>query len=117
MSKQKPQESNETSDYKIIKPSEQGDLPNHPALEGIPDDIKSEEAYNEIQKKIVKIMHSDHKHRKVSAFVNCKRCKDRVEKRNAYLKEKGFKNYGQYLTWRQVMDIVVKVNKHEEKTS
>lgn len=90
-----------------IKSSELGKLKPHPILKDLPDELKTVEAFKEIQSKILLIMVSDHKHRKVERFATCKKCSAKRNKRNEYILSKGFKNYGQYLEWRKIMDIII----------
>jgi len=91
-----------------IKSSEIGKLKNKPIFEGLPDELKTKEAYKEIESRVKLIMVSDHKHRKIERFMDCPKCKDKMQKRHDYLIGKGFKDYTQYLEWRRVMDIIIK---------
>ncbi len=76
------------------------------ALEGIPDSVKNPKTFEEIEKKLEEVMHSDHKHKKVVKFVQCKRCQKKLEKRRQVLKDYGFKGYEQYIKYRRIMDII-----------
>ncbi len=89
-----------------IKPSEYGELKNHPVFEGLPDELKDIKKYKQIEKKLQLIMVSDHKHTKVSSFVGCKRCLAKMKKKSAAIRDYGFKDYQQYAIWKKVMIII-----------
>lgn len=89
-----------------IKAEDIKDLPNNPILKGIPDNLKSIEDADKIERVLGQIMYSDHKHRRIDTFIKCKRCKDKVKKRGDKLKEFGFKDYEQYLTYKKVINLI-----------
>jgi hypothetical protein len=89
-----------------IKSSEVGELKSMLILEGLTDELKDPQCFEPIEKKIWRIMKSDHTHRTISGFNKCKRCQVKRAKRNTFIKETGFKNYEQYLKWRQIMSII-----------
>lgn len=89
-----------------FKSSEYGELKNHPTFKGLPEELKDPKCYKSIEQRIKLTMVSDHKHAKVASFVNCKRCKAKMEKKQKVLKEYGFKSYHQYLMWRKIMEII-----------
>ncbi len=95
-------------DYRstTIKQEDIKDLPSNPALENIPDELKSIKGFEELEKKLARIMFSDHKHSKVVSFEKCKRCGDKILKRRAELVKIGFKDYSQYLTYKKVMNLI-----------
>jgi hypothetical protein len=90
----------------MIKSSEIGDLKPMPILKDLPEELKDPKCFEKIEKKIWLIMKSDHTHRTISGFNKCKRCRDKREKRNQFIKDTGFKNYEQYMKWRQIMSII-----------
>lgn len=81
-------------------------LPSDDRLAGIPDDLKSLTAFDELEQRLAKVMFSDHKHVKVKSFVNCKRCSQKMLKRREEIKKVGFKDYEQYLIYKKVMGII-----------
>ena len=90
----------------------------HPLLKDLDDGLKSLTAYKKIEGDMIRIMHSDHSHQKVSAFMKCKRCQEKMAKKSEYLKSKGFKDYQQYLAYRQVMQVMYKeLKRHEQETA
>lgn len=93
-------------DKPTIKASELGKIKGDPVLKGLPDNLKDPKMFNEVEQKIRLIMVSDHKHRKVQAFVKCKKCQGKIKKRHDALMEFGFKSYEQYLKWRRIMIII-----------
>lgn len=82
-------------------------------FKGLPEKLKNVEAYDVIEKHIFGIMKSDHTHRKVSAFMKCEKCKPKFEERKKYIDSLGFADYHQYLRWKQVMEIMKKINAKE----
>jgi len=89
-----------------IKTDDVKDLPVNPAFKDMPDSLKDVDRYDEVVEKIAKVMHSDHTHRKVIAFTKCKQCAKKMERRRRVLKDLGFKDYQQYLSWRKVMQLL-----------
>ena len=75
----------------------------NPLLDGLPDKVKDPKNFEKIVDSIASTMASDHKHRTIKAFLACKRCQAKVEKRKAKMKEWGFRDYVQYQEWRKVM--------------
>lgn len=84
------------------------DLPTHPLFKDFPEDLKDPDCFLKIEKKIDKIMYSDHKHNTVKGFVKCKSCQAKFEKKRAYIKELGFKGIEQYQMWKKIMSILLK---------
>lgn len=78
----------------------------HPLLKGIPDDLKDLKKYMEIEKKLVSIMLSSHKHKAPSAFVKCPDCSKQFQERKDYISSLGFKDYSQFMLYRRVMNII-----------
>lgn len=80
-------------------------------FKGLPDSLKEPEKYLEVETKVLEIMNTGHHHRKIGAFIKCKVCEPKLKERREYLADVGFKDYHQYLRWKQVMDIMNKVIK------
>lgn len=78
----------------------------NPIFKGLSDDLKDPKKFKSIEKKIADVMVSDHKHRTIKAFINCKRCQDKLKKKRELLDKLGFKNQEQYQMWRKVMGII-----------
>jgi len=89
-----------------IKASQQGELKENTIFDGLPDNLKDPAVFKEIEEKLFNIMYSDHKHRKINNFVNCKKCKNKINKRRQELINLGFKDYSQYLQWKKIMIII-----------
>lgn len=100
------------TDYRsnVIKANDVNNAPLKEAIKGLPTKLKDPKRYEKIEKELADIMFSDHKHRKVSAFVKCKRCQAKMKKRHARLLELGFKDYSQYLDWKRIMKVVHEQN-------
>jgi len=90
-------------------------LPAHPLLEGIPDGVKSVEAYVVIELELFNIVNSHHKHKKISVWLKCKHCQKRHTMQTERILRYGFKDRTQYSLWRKVMDIIYKKQINEEK--
>lgn len=78
----------------------------HPGLEGLPDALKDPECFNRVEAAIERAGMTAHKHRKPSEWIKCPSCQKKREARQEKIKEFGFKDYAQYLLWRQIMDII-----------
>lgn len=101
-----------------IKEKDIKDLPVSEALKGIPEELKTAEKFREVEKAISKIMFSDHKHKTMKAFVRCKRCQKKTLKKREYIKGVGFKDYQQYLRWKQVFQVIYEeITKDRDKSS
>lgn len=78
----------------------------NPIFKGLPDTLKDPKMFDEVEKKLRLATLSDHKHSTVKSYVGCKRCKDKFAKRQAIMKEYGFKDIKQYMEWKRVMSII-----------
>lgn len=78
-----------------------------PILKGLPEKLKDTKCYVEIEKKLRDCLISDHKHDSVKAFVKCKRCKTKLDKRQKLMESFGFKSTEQYLEWKKIMSIII----------
>lgn len=101
------------SDYRstTVKKKDIMDLPTNPMFDGLSDELKTWDKFLEVERELLKIMYSDHKHVKMSAFMKCKRCNAKVKQRNDKIREFGFKDYKQYLTWKRVIKLI---KEHEQ---
>jgi len=90
-------------------------LPTHPLLEGIPDEVKSVEAYVVIERELFNIVKSHHKHKKIGVWMRCKHCQKRHSLQTERIVSLGFKDRSQYSLWRKVMNIIYKNQTNEEK--
>ena len=79
----------------------------HPMLKGIPDELKDVKKYREVEKKLVSIMLSSHKHRSQMVFANCEECSAKFTERREYITGLGFKDYGQFMLYRRVMNLII----------
>lgn len=82
------------------------DLPKHPLFKDFPKDLKDPKCFLKIEKKITKIMHSDHQHSTVKSFTNCERCQEKFQHKRGYIKSLGFKGIEQYQMWQKIMVII-----------
>ena len=82
----------------------------HPLFADFPEELKEPKMFMVVEKKIDKIMFSDHTHETVKGFVNCKRCQEKFNKKREYIKSLGFKGVEQYQMWKKIQTII-----HNEK--
>ena len=88
----------------------------NPLFDGLPEYTKDPKNYKDIESQLFDVMQTDHKHRKMTTFVKCESCQEHLEEKRALLKSMGFESQGQYLEWRKVMGVMIKVNEKESKT-
>lgn|SRR3990167_2871609 len=93
-----------------IDPKEASKLPTHPLFKDLPKELKDPKCFMPIERKLTRIMYSDHKHATVKGFVKCKRCQAKFMKKREELKKLGFKGVEQYQGWKRIMTII-----HNEK--
>jgi hypothetical protein len=79
----------------------------HPIFKDLPEALKDEACFSGIEERIAKAMFSDHTHKTMKAWMRCKPCIAKIEKRRVVLKDLGFTSYEQYLTWKRVMDVII----------
>ncbi len=79
----------------------------HPLVADLPDELKDPKCFKKIEKKLHKIMESDHNHKAMITFQKCKECQARFNEKRHQIKKYGFKSYEQYLFWKRIMDIIV----------
>ena len=105
------------TDYRsnTVKAADVQDLPADPRFKDLPEALKDPMMFMVVEKKLQYIMFSDHKHRKMETFINCKRCKAKVTKRHNALLEFGFTDYNQYLHWKRIMNFIIKNNLNDNK--
>lgn len=78
-----------------------------PIFKGMPSHLKDPKNYKKIEKRLIEILLSDHKHKTASSYVKCKQCQEKREQRAKQMKEIGFKSITQYLTWKKIMQIII----------
>jgi len=80
----------------------------NPLFKELPESLKDPKNFKKIEKKLVAVLKTDHAHKTIKEFTTCAWCQDLVQKRQALMKEIGFKDYGQYIMWKKVMTIISK---------
>jgi len=78
----------------------------NPIFDGLPDSLKDIKNFEKADKAISSIMVSDHKHANIQMFMKCKRCQAKKARKDAMIKELGFKDYNQYQNWKRVMGVI-----------
>lgn len=89
-----------------IKSSELGTLKPNEVLSGLPDKLKDPAMFTVIERKLAKIIKSDHKHKTAKIYVKCAECQEKRQKRLDEIKALGFKNIQQYLEWKKIHYII-----------
>lgn len=87
-----------TSIPKNLKPN--------PLFKGISKELKNPKCFMPIERKLARIMYSDHKHDTIKAFTKCSRCQEKFNKKRAEIKKLGFSGVEQYQMWRKIMFII-----------
>jgi len=93
--------------YKKVDLSNLHELPTHPIFNNLPEKLKDSACYAEVETRLRNVMFSDHKHATVKGMVRCKRCRDKLQKRQQMMKEEGFESFQQYLEWKKIMNIII----------
>lgn len=85
-------------------------------FKGLPKELKDFALFDVVQRDILNIMKTECNHVKVASALKCKKCKfeEKIKARSEYLRGKGFKDYGQYLRWQQVMGIMREVKQIQD---
>lgn len=78
----------------------------NPIFKDLPEELKDPKNFKKIEKKLIAVVFSDHKHTSIKTYMKCKRCQDKFQKRHQMIRELGFKDYEQYTLWRKVMTII-----------
>ena len=84
-------------------------------FKNLPASLKDYKMLSVISRDILDIMKTDCRHTKVTTALKCKKCdfEGKIKARGKYLREKGFKDYHQFLQWKQVMDIMGEVKNYQ----
>lgn len=77
-----------------------------PLFKGLPERLKDPKIFNKIEKSLIKVVQTKHKHKTVSSYVKCVECQDKHKKRKELLKSLGFSGTQQYMQWRKIMIII-----------
>lgn len=79
----------------------------NPLFKGMSSILKDPKNYKKIEKELIKILQSDHKHKTASSYVKCVECQAKREERKQKMKEVGFKSIQQYMEWKKIMTIII----------
>ena len=79
----------------------------NPVFKGLPDELKDPKNFKGIESKLAKVMVSDHKHKQINAFNECKRCQEKFLKKRELIKSLGFNSIYQYQSWKKVMGYII----------
>ncbi len=78
----------------------------NPIFKGLIPRLKDPKNFVKIEKELVDILKSDHKHKTVKTYVACVECQNKLQLKQQRMKTMGFTSYGQYIEWRKVMTII-----------
>lgn len=87
----------------------------NPIFKGLPDALKNPESFKRIEDSLRLAILSDHQHKSVKEYVECKRCAVKLQRRQDLMKEFGFRSVNQYLEWKKIMDIITKQKSFQVK--
>lgn len=77
-----------------------------PIFDGLSDDLKDPKTFKRIEKKLADVIVSDHKHATIKAYMGCKRCQEKFQKRHKMIRDFGFTGTEQYQKWKKIMLII-----------
>jgi hypothetical protein len=89
----------------------------NPIFEGMKEELKDLKNFELVEKKLFKLMRSDHKHETVKQYVKCERCYKKLQARKIAIREMGFKSYEQYASWKKVMVYIISNIKANEENN
>lgn len=78
----------------------------NPIFKGLSPRLKNPDNFVKIEKELIDCLKSDHKHRIIKAYVSCAWCQKKLQLKQQRMLAMGFKDYGQYVEWRRVMQII-----------
>lgn len=78
----------------------------NPIFKGLPENLKDPACFEGIEKKLMELIKSDHKHKTASSYVKCKECQAKYQVRKKEMRKMGFKSVVQYLEWKKIMTII-----------
>lgn len=84
------------------------ELSPHPLFESLPESLKDVKEFVATENRLAKMVYSDHTHKTIKAYVRCKSCKEKFNKKKEAIKALGFETTEQYLLWRKVMGIILR---------
>lgn len=79
----------------------------HTILDGLPDSLKDPARFKDVEKQLMLVSLTSHKHKTASSYVKCEECQVKYKERKQLMKDLGFKNTGQYMEWKKIMLIII----------
>lgn len=77
-----------------------------PLFAGMTDYLKDPANFEEVEKKLISILKTKHRHKTASAYVKCALCNAKRLERQREMREMGFASIQQYLGWKKIMTII-----------
>lgn len=78
----------------------------NPLVASLNDKLKDIKYFRKIEKELLKLTQTDHKHKTVKSYVKCDECQALFLKRRDRIKELGFTSIQQYQLWKKIMTII-----------
>ena len=89
----------------------------NPLFKGLRSTLKDPANFKLIERQLSKILKSDHEHKTVKSYVTCLWCNEKRAERQKAMKEFGFKSTAQYLEWRKIHGMMIKVRELQHEKS
>ncbi len=77
-----------------------------PLFKDMPRQLKDPKNFVAIEKRLIKILRTKHKHKTAKAYVACVLCNSQRLERQKMMREEGFTSIQQYLGWKRIMTII-----------
>lgn len=78
----------------------------NPLFKGMSSFLKDPTNYESIEKQLIEILQTGHKHKTAKAYVKCAECQLKREERKQRMQEVGFKSLQQYMEWKKIHTII-----------
>lgn len=77
-----------------------------PLFKDLPKELKDPKNFEVIEKRLIKILKTPHKHKTAKEYVACPLCNAKRLERQAKMREEGFSSIIQYMQWKKIMTII-----------
>src|SRR3990167_10563823 len=108
MKDKKPKEPKEKTSEEVAK-SLPKQLPQNPMLASLPVWVKNPNNFTKIQKALYEAGVSSCDHAELIEWHNCVKCQMKQHERAEMLRKFGFKEPGQYITWKKTMETIIRL--------
>lgn len=78
-------------------------------LKGMSSKLKDPKSFKLIEKKLAKILKSNHKHATIKSYATCAWCNEKRQEREKAIEGYGFKSFAQYMEWKKIHGLMSQV--------